>query len=122
METIMMPGQSTRGERCEIGELTPEALVALLGRLHDERCTGMLRVGPGLDAGVIFFHDGTVTRCEWRTLWGEEALMAILGVARASFMLIRRGIPQPAANIGLTTPDLLQHCAAALAALARRSA
>lgn len=100
-------------ETCLLGTLETWPLADLLVWLHQTRRTAMVRVGSGLEAGVVFFRDGHLLRCEWDRLAGEEALLALLAVAQGSFALIQRAVPEVRPNILRPTPELLLQCAIA---------
>lgn len=108
-----MSDQSTLSG-CLIGTLETWPLSDLLVWLHQTQRTAMVRVGSGLDAGVIFFREGSLVRCEWRGASGEDALLALLAEARGSFTLIQRALPDARPNIRRATPELLLQCTLAL--------
>ncbi len=99
---------------CLVGTLETWPLADLLVWLHQSRRTAMVRIGSGAEAGVVFFREGTLVRCEWRSQRGEEALIGLLGVARGSFALIQRSVPEVRPNIARPTPELLLQCTIAL--------
>ena len=96
---------------CLIGTLDTWPLSDLLLWLHETRRSAMVRVGTGLDAGVVFFRDGSLVRCEWRGRSGEEALLLLLASAEGSFTLIQRAMPEVHPNVRMATPELLLQCA-----------
>jgi hypothetical protein len=101
-------------DSCLVGTLATWPLADLLFWMHENRRTGMVRVGPALDAGVIFFSHGVLYRCEWGDLSGEHALIALLGLLDGTFSIIQRAIPEARPNITRATPELLLQCAVAL--------
>ncbi len=101
-------------DSCLVGTLSAWPLADLLLWLHQSERTAMLRVGMGLEAGIIFFRHGQVYRCEWGGIKGEQALIGLLGLADGSFTLIQRAIPDVRPNIARSTPELLLQCAVAL--------
>jgi hypothetical protein len=101
-------------DNCLVGTLDTWPLSDIVMWLHQSRRTAMLRVGAGLSAGVLFFKEGELFRCEWGPLGGEQALIALLGVRRASFSLIQREPPEARPNIHRHTPELLLQLAVAM--------
>jgi hypothetical protein len=99
---------------CLIGTLDTWPLSDLLVWLHQTQRTAMVRIGAGLDAGVLFYREGNLVRCDWRGRHGEEALLALLAEAEGSFTLIQRALPDVRANIRRSTPELLLQCSLAL--------
>ena len=74
----------------------------------------MLRIGFGLDGGVVFLRNGQIYRCEWGPAKGEDALLGLLGLCDGSFTLIQRAIPDVRPNVQRPTAELLLQCAVAL--------
>ncbi len=101
-------------DTCLVGTLETWPLADLLVWLHQSGRTAMVRVGSGLEAGVLFFREGTLIRCEWRGLGGEDALIGLLGMHGGSFALIQRSVPEVRPNVARRTPELLLQCAIAL--------
>jgi hypothetical protein len=99
---------------CLVGTLDTWPLSDIVMWLHQSRRTAMLRVGAGMTAGVLFFKDGELFRCEWGNLGGEQALIALLSLSRASFSLIQREPPEARPNIYRQTPELLLQLAVAM--------
>lgn len=96
-----------------MGDLATWPLSDLLTWLHQGRYTALVRVGHGLAAGVIFFENGELFRCEWGHLRGESALSGLLTLRGGTFSLVRRGIAQAQPNIHRPTPEVLLQCAIA---------
>jgi len=101
-------------ESCLVGTLSAWPLTELLLWLHQGERTAMLRVGMGLDAGIVFFRGGQLYRCEWGKEGGEQALIGLLGLSDGSFTLIQRAIPDVRPNIQRSTAELLLQCSVAL--------
>lgn len=104
--TKMMDGV-TQGETCLIGQLETWPLSDVLLWLNKTGRSAMVRIGTGLEAGVIFFHNGHMYRCEWGSLAGERALWALLDVTAGVFTMIQRDLPQPRPNLFIPTEQLL---------------
>ncbi|MBN1960080.1 MAG: DUF4388 domain-containing protein [Deltaproteobacteria bacterium] len=98
---------STAPDSCMVSSLETWPLYDLLLWLHESHRTAMVRVGFSLDAGVIFFRNGHLIRCEYKMLRGEEALWCLLGVNDGDFSLIQRAIPEVSANIWRPTAEIL---------------
>ena len=111
-ETAPLQNQ-LQGESCMVGNLETWPLMDLLLWLNKTGRSAMVRVGAGLDAGVIFFHKGHLFRCEWGPHTGEQALWGLLHVNRGIFSLIQRDVPTPRPNIHHPTEQLLLHYAVA---------
>ncbi len=105
--------EDTSADNCLVGTLSTWPLADLLLWMHQSRRSAMVRIGSGLDAGVIFFREGTLFRCEWGSRHGEEALIALLDVEDGSFSIIQRQIPEARPNVRRATPELLLQCAVA---------
>ena len=101
-------------EGCLVGTLQSWPLHEVLSWLHQTQRTAMVRVGVGLDAGVIFFYRGQLFRCEWRGAFGENALLALMGLQSRAFTILQREVPTPVGNIRTPTPELLLQCTVAL--------
>jgi hypothetical protein len=101
-------------DTCLVGTLDTWPLADLLLWMHETRRTGMVRLGAGLDAGVVFFQAGVLFRCEWGELGGEHAIIALLGMTEGSFSIIQRPVPDARPNVSRPTPELLFQCAVAL--------
>ena len=97
-----------------VGTLETWALEDLLLWLNRSCRTGMVRVGVGLQAGVIFIKSGQIYRCEWGRLRGEKALLALMQVRQGVFSLVQRESPEPKANVFVATEQLLLEAAIAL--------
>lgn len=98
---------------CLVGTLEVWPLADLLTWLHTSQRDAMVRVGSGLEAGVIFFRSGNLVRCEYKMLRGEEALLCLLDLSHGSFALIQRAGPNVHPNIERPTAELLlQHTVA----------
>lgn len=108
------PKTNQHFESCLIGDLQTWPLAELLLWLHQTRRTAMLRIGGGLDGGVIFLKHGYLYRCEWGRSRGEQALVALMRVREGAFSLVQRSFPEPAANIRKPTAELLLQCALVL--------
>ena len=100
-------------ESCMVGSLAAWPLEDILLWLHASRRTAMLRVGKGLDAGVVFFKEGLLYRTEWGSRAGLDALMGLLELSSEPFWLIMRDVPEPHPNIRVPTEELLARCATA---------
>lgn len=90
-----------------VGTLDSWPVPDLLVWLHQTQRTAMVRIGAGLDAGIIFFSHGELYRCEWGQLTGEQALYHLLQVKAGTFTLIQREFPQAAPNVHRSTPEVL---------------
>ncbi|MCK5688493.1 DUF4388 domain-containing protein [Myxococcota bacterium] len=70
--------------------------------------TAMVRIGVGLEAGVLFFKKGELFRAEWGSLKGEHAFYELIRqVDFGSFAVIFRKPPQALTNIPSSTAQLL---------------
>ena len=96
-----------RWDSCLVGNLETWPLAELVLWLHQTGRTAMVRVGGGLDAGVLFFKEGRLFRAEWGKMAGEEAFHALLNVGVGSFQLIQREVPDARPNIRRPTAELL---------------
>ncbi len=92
---------------CLVGTLETWSLQDIILWANESHRTGMLRIGMGLEAGVVFFKEGDVFRVEWGKLNGEQALMALLGVHSGSFSLMQRDPPMAVPNIHRPTAELM---------------
>jgi len=90
-----------------VGTLDECSLRDLLGWCQGLRQSAMIRVGLGLEAGVVFVYEGEVFRCEWGHLVGEQALFGLLALRVGTYSLVTREIPRPHANVHTPTADLL---------------
>ena len=90
-----------------VGTLETWPLVDIILWANQSHRTGMLRIGLGLNAGVIFFREGEAYRVEWGGLTGEQALLALLSIRTGSFSLTQRDPPLASANIRRPTAELL---------------
>ena len=82
-------------------------LEVVLGCLHRHRRTAMLRVGQGMNAGVVFVRHGEVVRCEWSTLLGEEALLALLELRAGPLLVLQREIPAARPNVRMSWDEVM---------------
>ena len=76
-----------------VGTLETWPLVDIILWANQSHRTGMLRVGVGLNAGILFFKDGDLFRVELGGLGGEQALLALLSIPDGSFSLTNRDPP-----------------------------
>lgn len=107
------PGTTPHETGCLVGTLETWPLADIITWLHQSQRTAMLRVGIGLDAGVLFFKHGELYRCEWGSYGGEQALIGLLNIQSGSFSLIQREPPIARPNIFRPTPELLLQLAVA---------
>ncbi len=116
MRTTIEPRRTDESmwDGCLVGTLETWPLSDIILWLHQSQRTGMLRLGTGLDAGVLFFRDGWLYRCEWGQLIGEQALFALLDLKRGSFSLMQREPPDARPNIQRPTAELLFNLTVAL--------
>ncbi len=98
---------------CLVGTLETWPLVDIITWANQSHRTGMLRIGIGLNAGILFFKDGDLFRVEWGGLFGERALMALLAIRDCSFSLTQRDPPYATPNIRRPTAELLLQLAVA---------
>ncbi len=98
-------------DACLVGTIETWSVQDVLTWLHLTQRSAMMRIGAGLDAGVIFFKGGQLYRAEWGALTGEEAVLGLLDLKSGSFALIQRDVPQPRPNVGTPTAELLLQCA-----------
>ncbi len=98
---------------CLVGTLETWPLPDVVLWLHQTRRTAMVRIGVGVNAGVLFFKYGQLYRAEWGHLGGELALMALFEVKQGSFSLIQRDPPDAQPNISRSTGELLLQIAVA---------
>lgn len=94
-------------DTCLMGSLESWPLPDILLWLHKTGRSAMLRVGAGLNAGIIFFKAGHLYRVEWGRLQGTEALWHLLHVREGVFSLIQRDMPEPHPNVTQPTEHLL---------------
>jgi len=113
-DNTTMEYNDVRYRGCLLGTIETWPLGEVLVWLHETRRSAMLRIGGGINAGVIFFHEGDLYRCEWGHLQAEQALIALMGLEQGVFTLIQRDFPQPRANIIKPTAQVLLQCAVAL--------
>ena len=106
--------QQAQSETCLVGQLETWNLAEVLMWLHENQRTAMVRVGIGLEAGVLFVSHGQLYRAEWGRFFGEQALYGLLSLPSGSFSLIQRDVPTPRPNINTPTPQLLLQCVVAL--------
>jgi len=90
-----------------VGTLETWPLVDIILWANQSHRTGMLRVGVGLNAGILFFKDGDLFRVELGGLGGEQALLALLSIPDGSFSLTNRDPPLATRNIRRPTAELL---------------
>lgn len=122
MSETLLKLSDPQADTAAVGSLNNWPLADLLVWLHQTGRTAMLRIGAGLDAGVVFFRDGFLYRCEWGHLAGEQALMALMGLEEGTFSLIQRDLPRPQPNLRTPTEPLLEHLLAAREERARARA
>ena len=96
-----------------VGTLETWPLVDIMTWANQSHRTGMLRIGLGLNAGVIFFREGEAYRVEWGGLTGERALLALMSVRAGSFSLTQRDPPFATANVRRPTAEILLQLAVA---------
>ena len=106
---------------CIVGDLDTWALPNVIGWLHQGRRTAMVRVGQGLTAGVLFFREGHLTRCEFHGLDGEDALECLLEMNDGTLNIIQREIPDARPNVFKPTAEVLLGCTAPLHELRKAS-
>lgn len=94
---------------CLVGTLETWPLADIILWLHQTRRSAMVRIGAGVGAGVLFFRDGNLVRCEWGDAAGEAALLALLALRAGAFSLSQRQPPDAAPNISRPTAELLFH-------------
>src|SRR5688500_11160800 len=82
-------------DTCLMGDLMRWPLPDLLLWLHKTGRSAMLRIGVGLNAGIIFFKHGHLYRVEWGHLQGTEALWHLLHLQQGLLSLIQRDLPEP---------------------------
>lgn len=111
MSTMQASGSQ---EHSLVGTLATWPLDDMLLWMHQGKRTGMVRIGTGLEAGVIFFRDGFLFRCEWGGAFGEQALLELMSLEDAAFVLIQRATPDARANVNRPTAELLLQCSIAL--------
>jgi hypothetical protein len=97
-----------------VGTLATWPLADLLLWMHQSGRSAMIRIGSGLDAGVVFFVGGSIFRCEWGAAKGEQALIALLALKDGAFTIIQRLFPDVHPNVSRPTAELLLQCAIAL--------
>jgi len=100
-------------ETSMMGNLETWPLSEILLWLNKTGRTAMVRVGVGLDAGIIFVSNGFAYRCEWGPYMGQQALFGLLCLERGFFFLIQRDVPQPRQNVFVPTEHLLLQFAVA---------
>ena len=94
-------------DHCWTGSLEDMPVTELLEWLHEGSCTAMLRIGEGLGAGVVFFREGQLYRCEWGQRQGLEAVQALMQLSHGTFCLIQRQFPEPKRNVHVATALIL---------------
>lgn len=99
-------------DSCMVGNLETWPLSDLTMWLNNSGRTAMIRIGADLNAGILFFHAGQLTRAEWGQLHGEHAVYALLNVRQGLFTVIQRKMTANP-NITISTEQLLlQHAVA----------
>ena len=68
-----------------MGHLDTWSLDEILLWLYESERSAMLRIGTGRDHAMLFVRHGHLTRVEWGTRFGEEALIALFGTPAATF-------------------------------------
>ncbi|MEE8409929.1 MAG: DUF4388 domain-containing protein [Myxococcota bacterium] len=114
LEHLGSPGHGQQQwENCLVGSLETWPLADVILWLHQGGRSAMVRVGVGINAGVLFFVNGHLFRAEWGHLKGEQALIALLGLTHGAFTLIQRQPPDARPNIIRPTAELLLQLAVA---------
>ncbi len=100
--------KANRGiEGCMVGDVDSWPVVDLLLWLNKAGRSGMIRVGEGLEAGVAFFANGFLFRCEYDGLRGTQAVAAMLAINSGTFRVIQRDVPRPRPNVHQDTEELI---------------
>ncbi len=96
---------------CLVGQLEAWPLEEILLWLYQSERSAVLRVGTGREHAMLLVRGGHLSRVEWGTRTGEEALIALFATPAGAFNLMLREPPDARANVLRPTPELLLQCA-----------
>jgi hypothetical protein len=100
-------GRREKGRGWLMGDLSEWPLLDTLHWVNQTGHTAMIRVGAGLNAGVLFVKNGQLFRVEWGSLKGEQALASLLTLRAGRFIVIHRDVPDAMPNMRTATQELL---------------
>jgi response regulator RpfG family c-di-GMP phosphodiesterase len=91
---LLEQSQGARQPRGVTGSLQEMALPELVQILNHGRKSGLLQLDSGGQQGRIFFKEGAIVDVSWRSLRGEEAFYALVGVETGQFKIDPSVAPQ----------------------------
>jgi response regulator RpfG family c-di-GMP phosphodiesterase len=94
LRRLLEQSQGARQPRGVTGSLQEMALPELVQILHQGRKSGLLQLDSGGQQGRIFFKEGAIVDVLWRSLRGEEAFYALVGIESGQFMIDPSVAPQ----------------------------
>jgi response regulator RpfG family c-di-GMP phosphodiesterase len=94
LRRLLDQNQAARPARGVTGSLQEMALPELVQILHHGRKTGLLQLESDGTQGRIFFKEGAIVDVSWRSLRGEEAFYALVGVETGQFTIDPSVAPQ----------------------------
>lgn len=92
---------------CLVGQLDTWPLEEILLWLYKSERSAVLRVGTGREHAMLLVRAGQLSRVEWGARMGEDALIALFGMAAGAFNLMLRQPPDARPNILRPMPELL---------------
>ena len=95
---------------CLVGQLEAWPLEEILLWLYQSERSAVLRVGTGREHAMLLVRGGNLSRVEWGTQMGEEALIALFSMPAGAFNLMLREPPDARPNVLRPTPELLLQC------------
>jgi response regulator RpfG family c-di-GMP phosphodiesterase len=97
--------RASRKVRGVSGSLEEMGIPDIVQILHQGRKTGALELSVEGDKGTIYFKDGAILDATWKSLRGEEAFYAVVGISKGDF-LIDPSVPPPEKVIQ-ASPEML---------------
>jgi hypothetical protein len=101
---------TTDDRSCLVGQLETWPLEEILLWLYQSERSAVLRVSTGREHAMLLVRGGHLSRVEWGTRMGEDALIALFGIPAGAFNLMLREPPDARANVLRPTPELLLQC------------
>lgn len=95
---------------CLVGQLEAWPLEEILLWLYQSERSAVLRIGTGREHAMLLVRNGHLSRVEWGSRTGEDALIALFSMQVGAFNLMLREPPDARANVLRPTPELLLQC------------
>ncbi len=110
MVTTSTHSTASDDRSCLVGQLEAWPLEEILLWLYQSERSAVLRVGTGREHAMLLVRGGHLSRVEWGTRMGEDALIALFSMPVGAFNLMLREPPDARANVLRPTPELLLQC------------